>query len=117
MSAADRNLQTVSVPSDWTPAMAAADLGDGEPASVLVGDTPVLLVRASGTVRALHDRCSHRGCSLADGTLDEDVIECPCHGSRFLLADGSIARGPATAPQPAYETREREGQIEVRLPV
>jgi nitrite reductase/ring-hydroxylating ferredoxin subunit len=72
-------------------------------------------VRSAGGVRALHDRCSHRGCSLAEGTLDGDVIECGCHGSRFSLADGAIQRGPATVAQPSFEVREQAGQIEVRL--
>jgi nitrite reductase/ring-hydroxylating ferredoxin subunit len=102
-------------PQEWTPAMAAGDLAEGQPTSVDVGDTPVLLVRSAGTLRALHDRCSHRGCSLADGTLDGDVIECACHGSRFALADGAIERGPASVPQPAFAVREQDGQIEVRL--
>jgi nitrite reductase/ring-hydroxylating ferredoxin subunit len=102
-------------PGEWSAAMAASDLAEDAPVAVDVGDTPVLLVRRAGTVRALHDRCSHRGCSLADGTLDGDVIECACHGSRFALADGSIERGPAAAAQPAFEVRERDGQIEVRL--
>jgi nitrite reductase/ring-hydroxylating ferredoxin subunit/uncharacterized membrane protein len=102
-------------PEDWTRALAADELAEGEPASVVVGDTPVLLVRSGGAVHALHDRCSHRGCSLAGGTLDADAIECPCHGSRFRLADGAIQRGPATTPQPVLAVRERDGQLEVRL--
>ena len=102
-------------PTEWTRALPAAELPEGDPMAVTVGDTPVLLVRAGGQVRALHDRCSHRGCSLATGTVDGTVIECPCHGSRFSLADGSIERGPATAPQPAFEVREQDGQLEVRL--
>lgn len=102
-------------PGEWTAAMPAADLRDGEPASVVVDETPVLLVRSGGAVRALHDRCSHRGCSLATGELDGDAIVCPCHGSRFRLADGAIERGPATVPQPAFAVRERDGTIEVRL--
>src|SRR5690606_38679803 len=67
-------------PSDWTEATAATDLPDGELRSVVVGDTPVLLVRTAGAVHALHDRCSHRGCSLAEGELDGDVVQCGCHG-------------------------------------
>ncbi|UGS38195.1 Rieske 2Fe-2S domain-containing protein [Capillimicrobium parvum] len=102
-------------PADWTPAMAAADLREGETTSVVVGDTPVLLVRSGGRVRALHDRCSHRGCSLAEGDLDGDVIQCGCHGSRFRLDDGAIERGPATAPQPVLDVREADGSIDVRL--
>ena len=57
---------------------------------------------------------SHRGCSLADGDLEGEVIVCACHGSRFDLADGSVLRGPATAPQPAFEAREHGGRLEFR---
>ncbi len=102
-------------PQEWTVALPVAELRDGEPVAVPVGDTPVLVVRTEGRLRAVHDRCSHRGCSLAGGRIDGDVVECVCHGSRFRLADGGIERGPATGPQPAYEVREREGRVEIRL--
>ena len=104
-------------PADWTAAGPAADLRAGEPTRVVVDETPVLLLRQGETVRALHDRCSHRGCSLsAQGEIDGDTITCQCHGSRFDLRDGALRRGPATTDQPAYEVRQSDGQIEVRLP-
>jgi nitrite reductase/ring-hydroxylating ferredoxin subunit len=42
-------------------------------------------------------------------------VECGCHGSRFSLRDGSVERGPATRPQPAYEVREQDGKLEIKL--
>jgi nitrite reductase/ring-hydroxylating ferredoxin subunit len=102
-------------PGEWSDAVASEDVTDGKPASVVVEDTPVLLVRHGSTLHALHDRCSHRGCLLSEGELDGEVVECTCHGSRFRLGDGSIERGPATTPQPAYDTRERDGRVEIRL--
>lgn len=102
-------------PSEWTDACEGAEVTEGAALAVTVGETPVLLVRRGGRVLAIHDRCSHRGCPLSDGELDGDVIECGCHGSRFRLADGGIERGPATTPQPAFEARERDGRVEVRL--
>lgn len=101
-------------PDEWAPALPFDDLPASGPVSVQVGDTPVLLVRDGDEVLALHDRCSHRGCSLADGEIEDDAIVCPCHGSRFDLRSGVIQRGPATAPQPVLQTRVRSGHIEVR---
>ena len=103
------------VPEDWTAVASAGDLRPDEPMTVVAGDAPVLLLRDRGELRALHDRCSHRGCSLSTGEIDGGVITCACHGSRFDLRDGSVQRGPATAPQPAYDVREAEGRIEVRV--
>jgi nitrite reductase/ring-hydroxylating ferredoxin subunit/uncharacterized membrane protein len=102
-------------PGDWTP-VEVGELEDGKPAGGMAGDTPVLLVRHGGHLHALHDRCSHRGCLLSAGEVDGESVACPCHGSRFSLRDGSIERGPATARQPVFETRESGGRIEVRLP-
>ncbi len=102
-------------PEDWVPALDGSELADRRPTRVVVHDTPVLLVRDRDQVLAIHDRCSHRGCSLADGALEGDEVVCACHGSRFVLRDGSLRGGPATAPQPAFQTRERDGRIEIRL--
>jgi len=102
-------------PRDWT-TVHTGELEDGKPTSGMAGDTPVLLLRHDGHLHALHDRCSHRGCELSAGQVEGESVTCPCHGSRFSLRDGSIERGPATARQPVFETRESQGRIEVRLP-
>jgi nitrite reductase/ring-hydroxylating ferredoxin subunit/uncharacterized membrane protein len=102
-------------PDDWSAATEASRLPQGRLTRVVVDDTPVLLLRAGDRILAVHDRCSHRGCSLSGtGEVDGEYIVCGCHGSMFDLRDGSIHRGPATAPQPAFEVRERDGHIEVR---
>jgi nitrite reductase/ring-hydroxylating ferredoxin subunit len=101
-------------PEDWTPAADDAQLTDGRPLRVVVDDTPVLLLKTGDRVYAIHDRCSHRGCSLSQGTVEGDEIVCACHSSRFDLRDGSVLHGPATAPQPAFQVRRRDGRVEVR---
>jgi nitrite reductase/ring-hydroxylating ferredoxin subunit/uncharacterized membrane protein len=101
-------------PEDWTPALATGELPADGAVAAQAGDTPVMLVRRGGAIAALHDRCSHRGCSLADGEVDGDTVTCACHGSRFALGDGAVLRGPATAPQPVLDARERDGRVEVR---
>jgi nitrite reductase/ring-hydroxylating ferredoxin subunit/uncharacterized membrane protein len=101
-------------PQDWTPVLDASMLGDERPAAATAGAVEIVLVRRNGAIHALADRCNHRGGPLHEGDLRGDCIECPWHGSRFRLDDGSVERGPAAYPQPAYEAREHEGRIEVR---
>jgi len=101
-------------PDDWTPALAADEVTEGGATAADVGGIPVLFSRQRGQALAIHDRCSHRGCSLASGDVEDGTVICPCHGSIFRLADGEILRGPATAPQPAFDVREREGRLEIK---
>jgi nitrite reductase/ring-hydroxylating ferredoxin subunit len=100
-------------PTDWTP-VDAPDLAEGHPTRVVVDDTPVLLLRQGTEIFAIHDRCSHRGCSLSEGSLEGDQIVCSCHGSRFDVKDGAVKAGPATAAQPAFEVRDTGGRVEIR---
>jgi len=102
-----------SAPEEWTPVLDAAQLEDGSLTAAIAGTTPVLLLRRGDRVHALDDRCSHRGCALHEGSLDGNTITCPCQGSSFRL-DGSIVRGPATAPQPCFDARLSDGKIEIR---
>lgn len=101
--------------SEWSAAADASQVPDGRPTRVLVQDTPVLLLRRGEDVFAIHDRCSHRGCSLSEGELDGDQVICACHGSRFDIRDGSLRHGPATSGQPAFQVRQRDGVLEIRL--
>ena len=101
-------------PSDWTPVLDADSLPERELKRAEANGVGVLLVRDGEWIHAIGDRCSHRGCSLSEGELLDDAVRCSCHGSTFRLEDGSIVKGPATAPQPAYDARESDGTIQVR---
>ena len=101
-------------PVEWTSAGSDSPLTERQPTRVVAGDTPVLLFRDGDGTHAIHDRCSHRGCSLTDGEIDGHHIICACHGSRFDLYTGAVLRGPATTPQPAFEVRDRDRVREVR---
>jgi nitrite reductase/ring-hydroxylating ferredoxin subunit/uncharacterized membrane protein len=102
------------LPDEWTPLAGAADLPEGQPVLAHAGATDVMLVRRGGTVLALADRCAHLGGPLHKGTVEEDMVTCPWHGSTFRLDDGSVVHGPASAPQPSLEVRSVGGKVEVR---
>jgi nitrite reductase/ring-hydroxylating ferredoxin subunit len=99
----------------FTPICPASSLLGGQLRQAKVGGVDVLLTRVNGQIFAIGDSCTHWGCSLAQGELNGRKITCRCHGSTFDLADGSVVNGPATAPEPTFEIRERNGQVEVRM--
>lgn len=101
-------------PRRWTDVLADADLAAGGHRRVQAGSVSVLLVRDGNRIEALDSVCSHMGGPLEEGTIDGGCVTCPWHGSTFRLADGAVVRGPATAPQPGYETRVEDGRIQVR---
>jgi len=84
------------------------DIPEGGPTKVKAGINDLVVVRNGDQILALHAQCAHAGGPLAEGELVKDQIQCPWHGSRFHLANGHVARGPAMYSQPAYELRRTE---------
>jgi Rieske Fe-S protein len=92
------------------PAPPAPAAGGGAPALVAVADVPVgggvvlaaqsLVVTqpAAGTFKAFSTTCTHQGCTVNE--VKGGTINCPCHGSRFAVADGAPTAGPAKKPLP-----------------
>ncbi|QIJ66786.1 Rieske (2Fe-2S) protein [Streptomyces sp. JB150] len=101
----------------WHRIGAVAEFPAGQAVRRSVDDVPVLVVRESGgELHVLADRCSHLAGPLSEGTIEDGCVRCPWHGSVFRLSDGWNVRGPATAPQPAFDARIVDGHVEVRLP-
>jgi nitrite reductase/ring-hydroxylating ferredoxin subunit/uncharacterized membrane protein len=98
---------------DWTDAGPADALHEGVPVCRQVAGVDVLLVLWEGEIRALADRCAHRGGPLHEGSVEDGCVTCPLHGSRFRLADGGVERGPSPYPQPTFAVRVADGRLEV----
>jgi Rieske Fe-S protein len=64
--------------------------------TILTDAKIVVTQPTAGVFKAFTAVCTHQGCivaSVANGT-----INCPCHGSQYSVADGSVKGGPAPAP-------------------
>jgi len=103
-----------SGPEDWQTVAPLRDLREGQGVAADSARTRILLVLQGSAVRALENRCSHRGGPLSDGDVDADCVTCPWHGSRFDLNTGDVVAGPATMGQPTYHARICDGQVQVR---
>ncbi len=103
-----------STTPDWTNAIPESQLQEGRPIRATVNGVPVLLVRDGGEIRAIAEVCSHLGGPLSEGKIEGGIVQCPWHGSRFSLSDGSVVEGPAVHPQPCFDVRVRDGQVQVK---
>ena len=87
--------------------------GGGAPArpqSIKVADIPVgggaifadqnvvVTQLSAGEFKAYSATCTHEQCLVS--RIQGGKIICPCHGSEYNIADGSVSNGPATRPLP-----------------
>ena len=111
----DRNVFEEAGPDEFTPVLAESELAKDELRRVEVEGVGVLLSRSSGgEVCAIAATCNHFSGPLEQGEREGDTVVCPWHNSRFHLCSGEVIDGPAVFPQSRYETRLREGKIEVK---
>jgi Rieske Fe-S protein len=97
-----------------------AERGPGQPlistaavpegGGVILRDAGVVITQpAAGEFVGFATTCPHLGCSVR--AVAAGTINCFCHGSRFRIADGSVAGGPARDPLPRRAITVRDGLI------
>jgi Rieske Fe-S protein len=64
---------------------------------------------ASGTFKAFSAICTHMQCIVDQ--VSNGTINCPCHGSKFKIANGAVAAGPAPSPLPPEPIKVEAGKI------
>ena len=82
-----------------------SDVQPGRLAAFEVEGHQVAVANVGGTFYAFDDTCTHRQCSLAEGTLDGTTVTCPCHGSEFDVRTGAVLAPPAVQPVKSYRVR------------
>ena len=63
---------------------------------ILTDQKVVVTQPTAGTFMAFTAVCTHKGCLVAS-IVDAEIV-CPCHGSKYSIADGAVVGGPAPAP-------------------
>jgi len=89
-----------------------AEIPVGESRSVRTSEGAELVLTRVGEdeVVALSAVCTHQGCTVRP---EREELACPCHGSRFAVADGAVLQGPAEDPLPTVPVRVEAGDVVV----
>ncbi|MEV5557681.1 Rieske (2Fe-2S) protein [Nonomuraea wenchangensis] len=92
---------------------ALADASDIEVGGGKVFEAQKIVVTqpVEGDFKAFSAVCTHAGCTVA--TVQNKTINCPCHGSKFSIEDGSVTDGPA--PEPLKEKKITVDGGKIRL--
>jgi nitrite reductase/ring-hydroxylating ferredoxin subunit len=98
-TAQDANSGTATSAGGSTPAVTAlaatSQIPDGG-GKIIDSKQIVITQPQSGFFEAFTAICTHAGCFV--NSVSNGTINCPCHGSRFSITDGSVVQGPATRP-------------------
>jgi Rieske Fe-S protein len=78
---------------------------------IFTSEKVVVTQPKQGEFKAFSAVCTHRGCTV--GSVSGGKIQCPCHGSAFNVADGTVANGPADKPLPAKTVTVQNGELKL----
>jgi Rieske Fe-S protein len=70
---------------------------------VLPNQKIVITQPQAGSFHAFTAICTHQGCIV--NTVSGGTINCPCHGSRYNIVNGSVVTGPAPLPLAAVSIK------------
>ena len=89
------------------------EIPEGGVKIVRVDDQSIAIFNVAGAYYAMDDICTHDGGPLAEGPIEDHVIECPRHGARFDIRTGAVLSLPAVVPVPTYAVRLEGDEIKV----
>jgi nitrite reductase/ring-hydroxylating ferredoxin subunit len=98
----------------FVPVLEDKELQEGSMKRVTIEGIPILLVKVAGEIFAIDNRCPHMSCGFDGGSLDGDVIICPCHDWRFDLKTGEYEEDK-NFKLTKYEWKIRGGKIWVKV--
>jgi len=80
-----------------------------------VGNSVIAVYNVGGTFYATDNECTHGAASLADGILEDDVIECALHFGAFNVKTGEAVQPPCFTQLRTYKVIVENGEVKVDL--
>ena len=92
-----------------------AEVADNSVKSFEVGNNVIAVYNLGGTFYATDNECTHGAASLAEGILEDDIIECTLHFGAFNVKTGAAVQAPCFTPLRTYKVMVQDGHVMVDL--
>jgi naphthalene 1,2-dioxygenase system ferredoxin subunit len=92
-----------------------SDIPENAVKSYEIGSVTLAVYNIGGEYFATDNECTHGAASLADGNLEDDIIECTLHFGAFNVKTGAAVSAPCFVPLRTYKVAVRDGQVIVDL--
>jgi nitrite reductase/ring-hydroxylating ferredoxin subunit len=92
-----------------------SDVPEGSVKCFEVGNNVIAVYNVGGNFYATDNECTHGAASLADGILEDDVIECALHFGAFNVRTGEAVQPPCFTPLRTYKVIVENGEVKVDL--
>src|SRR5688572_6353624 len=106
---------SVSNMSELTKICPTSEVAENSVKSFEVGDNVIAVYNVGGTFYATDNECTHGAASLADGILEDDIIECSLHFGAFNVKTGEAVQPPCFTPLRTYKVIVENGEVRVDL--
>lgn len=93
----------------------AEDLGINQMCLVHAAGKRIVVARTAKGLAAFSDHCSHKGGSLAGGSMICGIVQCPWHGSQFDVETGLVKAGPAKESIIVYPLEVENGKLYIKI--
>ncbi|MDX8047178.1 nitrite reductase small subunit NirD [Gracilibacillus sp. S3-1-1] len=85
--------------------------------AVMVGDKELAVFRlANNGIKAIENKCPHRGGKLSEGIVSSQYVFCPMHDWKINIADGEV-QAPDEGCVQTFKTIIEAEEVYVELPI
>jgi nitrite reductase/ring-hydroxylating ferredoxin subunit len=92
-----------------------SEIPEGSAKSFEVGNNVIAVYNVGGTFYATDNECTHGAASLADGMLEDEIIECALHFGAFNVKTGEAVQPPCFTPLRTYKVMVENGEVKLDL--
>jgi len=103
------------MPDSLVKVCSTSDVPENSAKSFEVGNNVLAVYNVGGEFFVTDNECTHGAASLADGILEDDVIECTLHFGAFNVKTGEAVQAPCFTALRTYKVVLADGQVLVDL--